>query len=156
MALHDCSSILVLVSPDHFSNDPAVTTVNATGHQLFTFCRSICAKEMAQILELLKSCTFCCRTIHVCALVCVHRLLNCSQDYLTFWVVWNAWSRVRHELFHTLLERLIKAAMKQKRVSLTEVSVRSRLTSGADEFWLKQCVWAAATNWSVSSGLISH
>ena len=42
---HDCFSILVLVVSDHFSNDPAVTLINATGYQLVTLCRSMCADK---------------------------------------------------------------------------------------------------------------
>ena len=36
---------------DHFAVDPAITPVNATGHQLVTLCRSVCAEERSQILE---------------------------------------------------------------------------------------------------------
>ena len=36
---------------DHFAVDPAITPVNATGHQLVTLCRSVCAEERAQILD---------------------------------------------------------------------------------------------------------
>ena len=36
---------------DHFSADPAITPINATGHQLVRLCRSVCAEERAQILE---------------------------------------------------------------------------------------------------------
>ena len=36
---------------DHFVVDPAITPVNATGHQLVTLCRSVCAEERAQILD---------------------------------------------------------------------------------------------------------
>ena len=34
-----------------FENDPVATPIHATGHQLVTLCRSVCAKERAQILE---------------------------------------------------------------------------------------------------------
>ena len=34
-----------------FSVDPAITPVRATGHQLVTLCRSVCAEERAQILD---------------------------------------------------------------------------------------------------------
>ena len=36
---------------DHFVVDPAITPVNATGHQLVTLCRSVCAEERAQVLD---------------------------------------------------------------------------------------------------------
>ena len=36
---------------DHFVVDPAITPVNATGHQLVTLYRSVCAEERAQILD---------------------------------------------------------------------------------------------------------
>ena len=80
VVFHDCSSFLVLVVLEHFSNDPVATPINATGHQLLTLCRSICAEERAQILEPLLSSKYCCRTIHVCSMVRVHHLLSCSQD----------------------------------------------------------------------------
>ena len=35
---------------DHFAVDPAITPVRATGHQLVTLCRSVCAEDRAQIL----------------------------------------------------------------------------------------------------------
>ena len=34
-----------------FSADPAITPINATGHQLASLCRSVCAEERAQILD---------------------------------------------------------------------------------------------------------
>ena len=70
VAFHDCSSFFVLVVSDHFSNDLAVTPINATGHQLVTLCRSICAEEAAEILDPLRSIKFCRHTVHVCFLVC--------------------------------------------------------------------------------------
>ena len=36
---------------DHFAVDPAITPVRATGHQLVTLCRSVCAEERSQILD---------------------------------------------------------------------------------------------------------
>ena len=36
---------------DHFSADPAITPINATGHQLVSLCRSVCAEERAQIVD---------------------------------------------------------------------------------------------------------
>ena len=36
---------------NHFSADPAITPINATGHQLVSLCRSVCAEERAQILD---------------------------------------------------------------------------------------------------------
>ena len=36
---------------DHYSADPAITPINAAGHQLVSPCRSVCAEEQAQILE---------------------------------------------------------------------------------------------------------
>ena len=80
MAFHDCSSFFVLVAIDHFKNDPAVTPINATGHQLVTLCRSICAEERARNLEELMSSRYCHRTVQLCFLVCVHRFFECSQD----------------------------------------------------------------------------
>ena len=36
---------------DQVAADPAITTINATGHQLVTLCRSICGEDRAQILD---------------------------------------------------------------------------------------------------------
>ena len=36
---------------DHFSADPAIRPINATGHQLVNLCRSVCAEERAQFLD---------------------------------------------------------------------------------------------------------
>ena len=58
VVFHDCSSFLVLVVSDHFSNDPVATPINATGHQLVTLYRSICAEKRAQILEPLMAVSF--------------------------------------------------------------------------------------------------
>ena len=79
-AFHDCSSFLVFVVSDHFINDPAVTPISATGHQLVTLCGSIWAGERAQYLKLLMTSRCCCRIVHVCSLVRVHRLCDWSQD----------------------------------------------------------------------------
>ena len=50
-----CSNIaphfLCFVILDHFNNDPVATPIYATGHQLVTLYRSVCAEERAQILE---------------------------------------------------------------------------------------------------------
>ena len=52
MAFHGGSSIpLFCFVLDHFSDDPAITAINATGHQLVSLCRSICAEERAQFLD---------------------------------------------------------------------------------------------------------
>ena len=54
-ALSWCSNIaphfLCFVILDHFNNDPVATPIHATGHQLVTLCRSVCAEERSQILE---------------------------------------------------------------------------------------------------------
>ena len=50
VASHGVSSFHCSVS-DHFSADPAITPINATGHQLVSLCRSVCAEERAQILD---------------------------------------------------------------------------------------------------------
>ena len=42
---------LCFVILDHFNDDPVATPIRATGHQLVTLCRSVCAEERAQILE---------------------------------------------------------------------------------------------------------
>ena len=42
---------LCFVILDHFKNDPVATPIHATGHQLVTLCRSVCAEERSQILE---------------------------------------------------------------------------------------------------------
>ena len=34
---------------DHFSADPAITPINATGHQLVSLGQTVCAAERAQI-----------------------------------------------------------------------------------------------------------
>ena len=80
VAFHYCCSFLVLVVSDNFKNDPVLTPINGTGHQLVTLCRSIWADERAQILEPLISNKRCCRTVHVYSLVCVQSLLGFSQD----------------------------------------------------------------------------
>ena len=36
---------------DHFAVDPAITPVRATGHQLVTLCRSVCAEKRSQISD---------------------------------------------------------------------------------------------------------
>ena len=43
--------ISVVFVLDHFSADPAITPINATGHQLVSLSRSVCAEERAQVLE---------------------------------------------------------------------------------------------------------
>ena len=48
---------------DHFDDDPVATPIHATGHQLVTLCRSVCAEERAQILEPIMSSKYCCRSI---------------------------------------------------------------------------------------------
>ena len=59
----DCSSFLVVDVSDLSSNDPAVTPINATRHQLVTLCRSICAEKRAENLESSMSSKFCCPTV---------------------------------------------------------------------------------------------
>ena len=125
LAFHDCSWSLVVVVWDHFKHDHAVTPINATGHQLLTFYRSIFVKERVQTLEPLMSSRYCRRTVHVCSLVCVHHLLGCLPDWMTFWVMLNAWSNIRQALCRTQLKRLIQAAIKQKGQSPEYESVRS-------------------------------
>ena len=46
-----CGFLFSLNCLDHFPVDPAIAPINATGHQLVTMCRSICAEERAQILD---------------------------------------------------------------------------------------------------------
>ena len=36
---------------DHIVNDPAATVIRASGHQMFSFCRSVCREEKAQLLS---------------------------------------------------------------------------------------------------------
>ena len=43
--------LISFVFLDHFSADPAITPINATGHQLVSLSRSVCDKERAQILD---------------------------------------------------------------------------------------------------------
>ena len=80
VVFHYWSSFLVVVVSDHFSTDPVVTPIRAAGHQLVTFCCSICADERAQILAPLTSSKFCRRTVLVCSVVCVLRLFGCLED----------------------------------------------------------------------------
>ena len=40
---------------DQFVTDPAATVIRATGHQMVSFCRSVCEKEKAQLLSPLMS-----------------------------------------------------------------------------------------------------
>ena len=59
---------------DHFAVDPAITPVRATGHQLVTLCRSVCAEEGAQFLDPLmgsKCLTMCCYSFQVSSLHCI-------------------------------------------------------------------------------------
>ena len=44
---------------DHFAVDPAIAPVRATGHQLVTLCRSICAEDRAQIFDPLMGSKYC-------------------------------------------------------------------------------------------------
>ena len=46
-----CEFFISLNCLDHFPVDPAIAPISATGHQLVTLCRSICAKERAQTLD---------------------------------------------------------------------------------------------------------
>ena len=125
LVIHACSSFLVLFVSAHFSNDPVATPINATEHQFVTLCKSICAEERAQVLESLMSSKYYCRTIHVFSLACVHHFLDCSQDWMTFCAVWNAWNTAHRVLYLTHLRRLTLAAMIWKGVSPREESVRS-------------------------------
>ena len=54
-----CSNIaphfFCFVILNHFNNDPVATPIHATGHQLVTLCRSVCAEERSQILERIMS-----------------------------------------------------------------------------------------------------
>ena len=43
--------IISLNCLDYFSVEPAIAPINATGHQLVTLYRSICAQERAQVLD---------------------------------------------------------------------------------------------------------
>ena len=56
---------LCFVILDRFNDDPVATPIHATGHQLVTLCRSVCAEERAQILEPIMSSKYCCRSIPV-------------------------------------------------------------------------------------------
>ena len=51
LSLVPCGFLISLNCSDHFSVNPAITPVRATGHQLVTLRRSICARERAQILD---------------------------------------------------------------------------------------------------------
>ena len=76
VAFHDCSSFVLVVVSDHFSNGKMLW-------QLFLQQNAIswhCAEEKAQIPEPVLSCKCCRRTVHVTSLVCVHRLLDSLQD----------------------------------------------------------------------------
>ena len=46
-----CGFLISLNCLDHFPVVPAIAPISATGHQLITLCRSICAEEKAQILD---------------------------------------------------------------------------------------------------------
>ena len=59
---------------DDFAIDPAITPVRATGHQLVTLCRSVCAEERAQILDRLmgiKHLTMCFIAFKLSSLHCI-------------------------------------------------------------------------------------
>ena len=51
LGLTPCEFLISLNCWDHFPVDPAIAPVRATGHQLVTLCRSICAEARAQILD---------------------------------------------------------------------------------------------------------
>ena len=105
VTFHGCSKFLEFVVSNQFSNDPAVTPIIATGHQLVTLCRSICAKERAEILEALTSSRFCHRTVHVSSLVCLsvyrirwrfgsggaHGTDLVSSFVPIIWNIWHQW-----------------------------------------------------------------
>ena len=42
---------LIFVVLDHFSADPAITPINAIGHQLVSLCPSVCVEERVQIFD---------------------------------------------------------------------------------------------------------
>ena len=50
MVFHGGSSIRCFVL-DQFSADPVITPIIATGHQLVSLCRFVCAEERAQFLD---------------------------------------------------------------------------------------------------------
>ena len=49
VALQFLNSVVFVL--DNFSPAPAITPINAKGHQLVTLCRSICVEDRAQILD---------------------------------------------------------------------------------------------------------
>ena len=51
LALVPYGLLILLNCLDLFHMDPAITPVKATGHQLVTLCRSVCAEERTQILD---------------------------------------------------------------------------------------------------------
>ena len=64
----------MLICLDHFAVDPAITPVRATGHQLVTLCRSVCAEEKSQFLDPLmgsKCPTMCCCRFEVSSIHCI-------------------------------------------------------------------------------------
>ena len=77
---------------------------------------------------------------------------------MTFWVVWNAWNRVRHVLWPTHLKQLIKAVIKKKGVGLAKKSVRNGpirwIRYGGR--WAKPllCDWANRRNWETQPLLL--
>ena len=46
-----CGLLISLNCLDHFPVDPAIAPISATGHQLVTLSRSICAEKRAQVLH---------------------------------------------------------------------------------------------------------
>ena len=95
LGVDHCGFLISLNCLDLFPVAAAITPVRATGHQLVPLCRSVCAKERAQVLDPLMGSK--CLTMHFIALIVflsslyflVHRIRRRSPavgtECCTFW-----------------------------------------------------------------------
>ena len=152
--------ISVIFDSEHFSTDPAATTINAKRNHIVTLCRSFCVKERAQILEVLMNSKYCHRIIHVCPLSCLHRMFDWLQVCMTCWAVYRVWSKCHHVLFIQWLKPLLPVAMTPMLVSRADESVQSAHTGGGRlvrplfREWAHWCCRKAQSYFAVCVGWI--
>ena len=106
-SLVPCGFLFSLNCLDNFPVDPATAPINATGHQLLTLCRPICAEERARNVDPLKGSKY--FTNYFIAFVAflsslyfpVHRTRRCFSAFgtgcCTFWSTccWHEWHQRR-------------------------------------------------------------
>ena len=107
LGLVPCGFLISMNCLDHFPVDPAIAPVRATGHQLVTLCRSVCAEERVQILDPLTESKH--LTTYFIPFVTslyslyspVHRIIcrssTCGTECCTFWSTccWHKWHQRR-------------------------------------------------------------